>query len=74
MVWAGIVSELIIIIIVLYIPFFQEIIGTAPFPVENWLFLFAWAPVLLLAEEFRKGVIRMIQKKKGVNNPSGGIA
>jgi len=74
MVWAGIVSELIIIIIVLYIPFFQEIIGTAPFPVENWLFLFAWAPVLLLAEEFRKGVIRMIEKKKGVNNPSGGIA
>ena len=73
MVWAGIASELIIILIVLYVPFFQQVIGTAPFPVENWLFLFAWAPALLLAEEFRKGVIRMIEKKKGVNIPSGGI-
>jgi len=73
MVWAGIASELIIILIVLYVPLFQEIIGTAPFPVENWLFLFAWAPALLLAEELRKGVIRMIEQRKEVIHQSGGV-
>ncbi|NLW75879.1 MAG: cation-transporting P-type ATPase, partial [Methanomicrobiales archaeon] len=49
MVWLGIASELVIILIILYVPFFQTIIGTAPFPAQNWIFLFAWAPALLIA-------------------------
>lgn len=73
MVWFGIVSELVIILIILYVPFFQTIIGTAPFPAQNWLFLFAWAPALLIAEEFRKGIMRMIERHK-ISSSSGGIS
>ena len=71
LVWVGIASELIIIAIIVYVPFFQEIIGTAPFPLENWIFLFAWAPVLLIAEEIRKGVLRWYEHKK--SQTSGGF-
>jgi Ca2+-transporting ATPase len=48
------------------VPFFQEVFGTAPFPLQNWLFLFAWAPVLLVAEELRKAVGRWNDGKKTV--------
>lgn len=64
MIWAGIGTELIIIMLIVYVPFLQEIIGTAPFPIENWLFLFAWAPALLIAEELRKGLIRVMEKRR----------
>jgi len=73
MVWLGIASELVIILIILYVPFFQTIIGTAPFPAQNWIFLFAWAPALLIAEEFRKGIMRMIERHKN-RSSSGGIS
>jgi magnesium-transporting ATPase (P-type) len=73
MVWAGIACDLIIILVILYVPFFQEIVGTAPFPLENWLFLIAWTPALLIAEELRKGVVRMIESKKNVHKHPGGI-
>lgn len=73
MVWLGIASELVIILIILYVPFFQTIIGTAPFPAQNWIFLFAWAPALLIAEEFRKGIMRMIERHK-ISSSSGGIS
>lgn len=71
LVWVGIASELIIIAVIIYVPFFQDIIGTAPFPLENWIFLFAWAPILLIAEEIRKGVLRWYEDKK--SKPSGGF-
>jgi hypothetical protein len=41
-----------------YVPFFQEVFGTAAFPLQNWLFLFAWTPSLLLADELRKAHVR----------------
>lgn len=58
LIWWGIATELILLSLIVYVPFFQEIFGTAPFPLENWLFLFAWAPVLLVAEELRKAIGR----------------
>jgi P-type Ca2+ transporter type 2C len=39
-------------------PFFQRVIGTAAFPAQNWLFLFAWLPALLFADEARKALLR----------------
>ena len=74
MIWVGIASELIIIFLIIYLPFFQNIIGTAPFPVENWIFLFALAPALLLAEELRKGVLRMIEKRNVARKYTEGIS
>jgi Ca2+-transporting ATPase len=57
-IWVGIVSELVLISLIVYVPFFQQVFGTAAFPPEYWLFLLVWAPVLLIAEELRKGIAR----------------
>lgn len=64
MIWMGIASELVLILLIIYLPFFQDIIGTAPFPPENWLFLAALTPVLLIAEESRKGITRWMDNRK----------
>jgi magnesium-transporting ATPase (P-type) len=63
MLWIGIVSELLIVSMIIYIPFFQHLFGTASFPLANWVFLFAWTPSLLLADEFRKALLR--QRENG---------
>jgi len=57
--WIGIASELALVSLLIYTPFFQSIFGTAAFPLKNWLFLFAWAPSLLLADEVRKALLRV---------------
>ncbi len=54
MIWVGISTELALVLLIVYVPLFQGFIGTGPFPVENWLFLFAWMPALLLVDEVRK--------------------
>ena len=58
MIWIGIVSELLIVSLIIYVPFFQQVFGTASVPMINWVFLFAWTPLLLLADEFRKALLR----------------
>ena len=57
-IWVGIATELVVISLIVYVPVFQQVFGTAAFPPEYWLFLLAWAPVLLIAEELRKGIGR----------------
>ncbi len=64
LIWIGIVIELVLVILIIYVPALQVIFGTAAFPLENWLLLFAFAPLLLIAEEIRKGVIRLHEQKK----------
>lgn len=63
MIWMGIASELILLLIIIYLPFFHDIIGIAPFPPENWVFLAALSPLLLIAEEIRKGIARWMENK-----------
>jgi magnesium-transporting ATPase (P-type) len=70
MLWIGIVSELLIVSMIIYIPFFQQLFGTASFPLANWVFLFAWTPSLLLADEIRKALLR--KREKGRKNVSEG--
>ncbi|GKT10896.1 cation-transporting P-type ATPase [Desulforhabdus sp. TSK] len=62
--WVGILSELLIILAVVYLPFLQSIIGTRDFSPQNWLFLFAWAPLLFLADEGRKALLRWRRRRK----------
>jgi magnesium-transporting ATPase (P-type) len=64
LIWVGIATELVLICLIVYVPAFQHVFGTAPFPPGNWLFLFAWAPVLLIAEELRKGIMRWMDKRR----------
>ncbi|NOK57803.1 MAG: Magnesium-transporting ATPase (P-type) [Chloroflexi bacterium AL-W] len=54
LVWIGIATELLLIVLIVYTPFLQGIIGTAAFPLWNWLFLFAWMPALVIIDEIRK--------------------
>lgn len=58
LIWVGITTELMLIALITYVPVFQGFIGTGAFPLRNWLFLFAWTPSLLLADEVRKGILR----------------
>jgi len=57
LIWIGIATELILIVAIVYVPFLQEIIGTAAFDPVNWIFLALWAPALLLVDEMRKWLI-----------------
>jgi P-type Ca2+ transporter type 2C len=56
--WIGIGTELLLVLLIDYVPFFQAFMGTAAFPLRNWWFLFAWTPALLLVDEFRKLLVR----------------
>jgi potassium/sodium efflux P-type ATPase len=58
LIWVGIAVEVTLIVLIVYVPFLQEIFGTSPFPPGNWLFLLAWTPALLLADELRKALLR----------------
>ena len=58
LVWVGIATELTLLVLLLYVPVLQRLFGTAPLPLQNWLFLFAWTPILLVADEGRKALIR----------------
>jgi magnesium-transporting ATPase (P-type) len=67
--WAGIASELLIILLIVYAPPVQRVIGTHGFAPQNWWFLFAWAPLLLVADECRKFLRRWQERSK---SPGGG--
>ncbi|MCX7782470.1 MAG: cation-transporting P-type ATPase [Meiothermus sp.] len=58
LVWVGIATELLLLAAIVYVPFLQGIFGTAAFAWQHWLFLLAWMPVLLVADELRKWVVR----------------
>ncbi|MHC1743371.1 MAG: cation-translocating P-type ATPase [Syntrophobacteraceae bacterium] len=62
--WIGIISELLVIVLIVYAPPLQKIIGTQSFPATNWLFLFAWAPLLLIADECRKLLLRWWERRE----------
>ncbi len=54
MLWIGIACELVLVLAIVYVPLFQGFVGTSAFPPEYWIFLFAWAPVIILVDEARK--------------------
>jgi calcium-translocating P-type ATPase len=56
--WWGIGSELVLIGLIVYVPALAGIIGTAPFPPIAWLWLLTGIPLLPLADEARKALVR----------------
>jgi Ca2+-transporting ATPase len=58
LVWVGIATELALLALLLYVPVLQRLFDTAPLPLQNWLLLFAWTPLLLIADEGRKALVR----------------
>ena len=50
----GILSEVLILLALSYLPFLQRIFGTAPLTGRDLLFLLIFPPLMLLADELRK--------------------
>jgi len=63
MLWIGVGSEIVIVLMMIYVPIFNNFIGTGPFPLANWGFLAAWIPSLIIMDEIRKALLR--RKEKG---------
>ncbi|KPL76089.1 hypothetical protein ADN00_12150 [Ornatilinea apprima] len=66
LIWFGILSELVVVAAIVYLPFMHRFIGTNSFPLQNWLFLFAWMPSLLLMDELRKWAVRKLDARKEI--------
>lgn len=62
--WWGVLSELVLIGLIVYLPALQSVIGTAPFPVSGWAWLLLGIPLLPLADEARKAVLRMAGRRR----------
>ncbi len=54
----GIAVEVILIILLIYLPPLQKVFHTAPLNVTDWLFLCIWPPIILVVEEIRKYFLR----------------
>ena len=50
----GIAVELCLLVSLVYLPFMQGLFNTAPLDIIDWLFVFAWTPVIFFADEIRK--------------------
>jgi magnesium-transporting ATPase (P-type) len=66
----GIVFELLFAAALIYVPFLQSVFGTASIPGYWWWFLIAFVPVIFLAEEGRKAIVRRrVARRPGVEVP-----
>jgi magnesium-transporting ATPase (P-type) len=59
----GIVAELVIIGMIIYFPPFQKVFNTSSLDLSDWAFLLAFPPIIFLAEEGRKYIIRLSRNK-----------
>jgi hypothetical protein len=50
----------------------QPIFNTGPIGLREWVFLFAWTPVIFLLDEVRKAILRQRESKASSNAKSTG--
>ncbi len=65
LVLVGIGVELALLALLVYAPFLHDLFNTAPLGITEWAFLFAWTPVILLADEARKALLRRAARQEG---------
>jgi hypothetical protein len=58
--------------LLVYVPFLQGIFNTAPIGLREWVYVFAWTPVIFLADEARKAMLRRRERRNGVHPVSIG--
>jgi Ca2+-transporting ATPase len=63
LVLVGIASELIILGLLIYTPLLQGVFNTAPIGLRELAFVFAWTPIILLADEARKALLRWRERR-----------
>jgi magnesium-transporting ATPase (P-type) len=56
----GILSQVVILLVMVYVPFLQPLFKTAPLSLTDWIFLYGMAPLVLLVEELRRAVRRRL--------------
>jgi magnesium-transporting ATPase (P-type) len=54
----GVAFELVFAAALIYVPFLRPLFGTGPVDPRWWLYLIAFVPVIFLAEEARKAIVR----------------
>ncbi len=54
----GIAVELTLLLSLSYIPIFHSLFNTAPLGWREWLYVFAWTPVIFIVDEIRKAWLR----------------
>ena len=59
----GIIFEIVLINLIIYVPFMQKIFQTAPLGIREWALLIILPPVILLVEEIRKAIFRRFKNK-----------
>jgi P-type Ca2+ transporter type 2C len=62
MIWIGILTEVVIILMFVYLPVFNNFIGTSPFDPKYWVLLVGMIPSLIITDEIRKWVLRNRKK------------
>ncbi|MFB2770620.1 cation-translocating P-type ATPase [Pelatocladus sp. BLCC-F211] len=58
LIWLGIAVEWALILSIIYSPTLQKIFSTAPLQASQWLALLVCPPLILIADELRKWVVR----------------
>jgi calcium-translocating P-type ATPase len=62
--WWGILSEVLVIVLIVFVPAVQDVIGTAPFPAVGWAWLLLGVPLLPIADELRKFRLRRRERAR----------
>ncbi|MEN6369148.1 MAG: cation-transporting P-type ATPase [Thermotogota bacterium] len=60
----GFAFELVLIASMIYIPPLRALFEEGPLPLRYWGFLFLYPPVMFLAEEGRKALVRRVERKR----------
>jgi len=58
----GVLSQIAILIALVYVPFLQPLFGTAPLSTLDWVYLYSLAPLTLLLEEVRKAATNFARR------------
>ncbi|QOJ86100.1 cation-transporting P-type ATPase [Lentilactobacillus parabuchneri] len=58
----GIVVEVVLIALLMYVPFLQGVFNTGPLNLSEWIFLFCIPVPIFMIEELRKYIVRRIKR------------
>ncbi len=73
MIWIGILTEILVILAIVYVPFMQDFIGTGPFEAKYWLYHLIWIPSLPLVDSIWKAVQNRKEKQKLAQSAKGEV-
>jgi potassium/sodium efflux P-type ATPase len=73
MIWIGILSEILVILAIVYVPFMQDFIGTGPFEAKYWLYHLLWIPSLPLVDSIWKAVQNRKEKQNLAQSAKGEV-